>query len=326
MLPDQSPSPTRVCCETDEIRPESNTPGGDRGVRQVDWAIAEIAGRQHGVIARAQLVALGLSPRTIRYRIATGRLVRLHYGVLAVGHGAVSPNGRRLAAVLACGHGAALSHRSSAALWGFRPYGGRPEVSVPAEACRSVVGVTVHRSRNIAIEDATTVEGIPCTTVARTLLDLAAVTDRRGLIAAITRAEQLKIYDGAAVEAVLDRARGKQGARLLRSVLADWSDDRTRSELERRLLALLRRHALPEPEVNARITLESQTIQPDFMWRAPRVILETDGYATHGTRKAFGDDRRRDQLLTRNGWTTLRAAYGQLDRDLARTLRQLLGD
>ena len=199
-------------------------------------------------------------------------------------------------------------------------------MSVPAEACRSVVGVTVHRSRNIAIEDATTVEGIPCTTVARTLLDLAAVTDRRGLIAAITRAEQLKIYDGAAVEAVLDRARGKQGARLLRSVLADWSDDRTRSELERRLLALLRRHALPEPEVNARITLESQTIQPDFMWRAPRVILETDGYATHGTRKAFGDDRRRDQLLTRNGWTTLRAAYGQLDRDLARTLRQLLGD
>jgi very-short-patch-repair endonuclease len=144
------------------------------------------------------------------------------------------------------------------------------------------------------------------------------------LVSAIARAEELKLYDGAAVETVLERARGKRGARLLRDVLASWSDDRTRSHFERALLAFLRRNALPEPEVNAWITVESRTIQPDFMWSSQRVILETDGYATHGTRKAFGDDRRRDQLLTRNGWTTLRAAYRQLDRDLAQTLRTLL--
>jgi very-short-patch-repair endonuclease len=197
-------------------------------------------------------------------------------------------------------------------------------VSIPAEACRSVPDVVVHRSRSLTSLDVTTLDGIPCTTVARTLLDLAGSGDRPGLTAAITRAEELRIYDGGEVGAVLDRARGKRGARLLRAVLADWSDDRTRSHFERELLAFLRRHALPEPEVNGWITVEDRTIQPDFMWREPRVILETDGYATHGTRKAFGDDRRRDQLLTRNGWTTLRAAYRQLDGDLAQTLRLLL--
>lgn len=145
-------------------------------------------------------------------------------------------------------------------------------------------------------------------------------------MAAITRAEELRIYDGAAVDAVLDRAQGKRGAGLLRSVLAEWSDDRTRSHFERELLGFLRSHGLPEPEVNAWITVESRTIQPDFMWPASLLILETDGYATHGTRKAFGDDRRRDRLLVRNGWMVLRAAYGQLDADLAQTLRQLLGD
>ncbi|HYI79938.1 MAG TPA: DUF559 domain-containing protein [Thermoleophilaceae bacterium] len=236
----------------------------------------------------------------------------------------MSADGRRLAAVLACGADAALSHRSAAALWSLRPYAGRPEVSIPSQADRSVPDVVIHRSRGLTSADVTTVEGIPCTTVARTLVDLAARGNRPGLVAAITRAEELRIYDGAGVEAVLERARGKRGARLLRQVLADWSDDRTRSHFERELLTFLRRHGLPEPEVNAWMTVEDRTIQPDFTWPERRVILETDGYATHGTRKAFGDDRRRDQLLTRNGWTTLRAAYRQLDGDLARTLRLLL--
>jgi very-short-patch-repair endonuclease len=276
------------------------------------------------VIGQAQLVALGLTPRAVRYRIAAGRLVRLHRGVLAVGHGAVSADGRRLAAVLACGSGAVLSHRSAAALWGLRRYTGRPEVSIPSQACRSIPGILIHRSRSLVSADVTTVEGIPCTTVARTVVDLAARGDRPGLVAAITRAEELRIYDGDGVDAALDRVRGKRGARLLREVLAKWNDDRTRSHFERELLAFLQSHALPEPTVNAWITVESRTIQPDFIWPGQRVILETDGYATHGTRKAFGDDRRRDQLLTRNGWTTLRAAYRQLDPDLAQTLRALL--
>lgn len=199
-------------------------------------------------------------------------------------------------------------------------------MSIPSQAGRAVEGVRIHRCRSLIPGDATEVDEIPCTTVARTLLDLAASGDRPGLVAAITRAEEMKVYDGTAVGAVLERAQGKRGARLLRSVLADWSDDRTRSHFERELLAFLRRHALPEPEINAWITVERRTIQPDFMWPEQRVILETDGYATHGTRKAFGNDRRRDQLLTRNGWTALRAAYRQLDGDLARTLRALLGD
>lgn len=290
--------------------------------RRIGW----IAGEQHGVVSLAQLEAAGLSPSAARRRVAAGSLVRLHRGVFAVGHAAVSVNGRRLAAVLACGSEAALSHRSAAALWGLRPSSGRLDVSIPSQAGRRVPGVAIHRCESLAAADVTEVEAIPCTTVARTLLDLAASVDRAGLTAAITRAEQLRIYDGAGVEAVLECAQGKRGARLLRSVLADWSDDRTRSHFERMLLAFLLRHALPKPEVNAWITVENRTVQPDFMWRGQRVILETDGYATHATRKAFGDDRRRDQLLTRNGWTPLRAAYGQLDRELARTLRLLLAD
>lgn len=313
----QSPLAHRVSRKAANIRPEFDSPGLDR-------RIGQLAGAQHGVISLGQLVELGLSPRSVRNRVATGRLVRLHRGVLAVGHGTVSVDGRRLAAVLACGSHAALSHRSAAALWSLRPYRGRPEVSVPSQAGRAIEGVRIHRCRSLAPGEVTEVNGIPCTTVARTLLDLAALGDRQALISAITRAEELRVYDGAEVGAALDRARGKRGARLLRSVLADWSDDRTRSHFERELLAFLRRHDLPEPEVNTWITVENRTIQPDFMWPRQRVILETDGYATHGTRKAFGDDRRRDQLLTRNGWTTLRAAYGQLDRDLAQTLRLLL--
>jgi len=297
--------------------PESDSPPLDQ---RIGW----IAGKQHGVISLNQLVAAGLSPRAARDRVASGRLVRLHRGVFAVGHGAVSADGYRLAAVLACGPAAALSHRSAAALWSLRPYAGRPEVSIPSQAGRAVEGVHIHRCRSLAPGDITEIDAIPCTTVARTLLDLAAAGDRPGLVAAITRAEELRIYDGAGVEAVLERARGKPGARLLREVLAGWSDDRTRSHFERELLAFLQRHALPEPAVNAWITVENTTIQADFMWSSQRVILETDGYATHGTRKAFGDDRRRDQLLTRNGWTPLRAAYRQLDRDLAQTLRMLL--
>jgi very-short-patch-repair endonuclease len=290
----------------------------------VDGRIGWIAGKQHGVISLAQLAAAGLSPSATRRRAASGRLVRLHRGVFAVGHGAVSVNGRRLAAVLACGAGAALSHRSAAALWGLRRWSGANEVSFPSQAGQAPRGIALHRCRSLKAVDVTEVDEIPCTTVARTLLDLAAAGDRPSLIAAITRAEELRIYDGAAVEAVLERAQGKRGARLLREVLAGWSDDRTRSHFERELLAFLRRERLPRPEVNAWITVENRTLQPDFMWPGQRVILETDGYATHGTRKAFGDDRRRDQLLTRNGWTTLRAAYRQLDRDLAQTLRLLL--
>jgi very-short-patch-repair endonuclease len=290
----------------------------------VDQRIGWIAGNQYGVISLAQLDAAGLSPSAARRRVAAGRLVRLHRGVFAVGHGAVSADGRRLAAVLACGAGAALSHRSAAAQWRLRRWSGVVEVSVQSQVGRGRDGVKIHRTRSLAPGDVTEVDGIPCTTVARTLLDVAALGDRSALVSAITRAEELRVYDGIAVEAVRGRAQGKRGARLLREVLADWSDDRTRSQFERELLAFLRRHALPEPEVNAWITVEDRTLQPDFMWRGPRVILETDGYATHGTRKAFGDDRRRDQLLTRNGWTTLRAAYRQLDGDLAQTLRLLL--
>lgn len=291
----------------------------------VDRRIAWVAGAQHGVISLEQLVALGLSPRTVRHRAAAGCLVRIHRGVFAVGHDALSVNGRRLAAVLACGSGAVLSHRSAGALWGLRPWAGqRFEVSVPSQAGRAVREIDLHRCRSLAGVDVTEVDAIPCTTVARTLIDLASAGDRQGLISAITRAEELRIYDGAEIAGVLERGRGRSGTRLLRSVLAKWSDDPTRSPFERDLLAFLRRHSLPEPRVNEWITVEDQTILPDFMWRERRVILETDGYATHHTRKAFADDRRRDQVLTRNGWTPLRAAYRQLDDDLAQTLRMLL--
>jgi len=163
----------------------------------------------------------------------------------------------------------------------------------------------------------TEVEGIPCTTLARTLLDLAAVVPYRELRAAVTQAEVRRAFDLNAIKAVIARNRGRRGVARLRTAISqhDPLDQRTRSKLERRFLALCRAEGLPMPEVNALLVLAGQSLEPDFLWRDDRLILETDGFETHGTRTAFEEDRCRDQRLKAEGWEVIRCTWRQVRDD-----------
>jgi very-short-patch-repair endonuclease len=265
-----------------------------------------------------QLRALGLCPSAVRERVAAGKLHRVHRGVYSVGHSVLSVEGRWMAAVLACGPGAVLSHRSAAALWGLRPSArARIDVTAPRRAGRVREGIDVHSGATLLPRDVTSVRGIPCTTVARTLLDLAEVVDRRGVERACDQAEVLRLYDGKAVDDVLGRATGRHGASRLHAVLAEYEvgENITHRELEERFLLLCRNSNLPKPKVNAWVQLPDGAVQADFLWADERLIVETDGRATHGTRRSFESDRRRDQRLLVAGWHVMRRTWRQVTRE-----------
>lgn len=233
-----------------------------------------------------------------------------------------------MAAVLACGPGAVLSHRSAAALWGLRPTSRRAvDVIAPRASRRRRNGIEVHRAGSLRPEDVTTVNGIPCTTVARTLLDLAEVAP---VERALDQAEILHLLDARALDDVIAAANTRRAARILRAVLDgyDAANALTRSELEDRFLALCVDAGVPRPEINAWLTLPDGTgIQPDFLWRSSRLIVETDGRASHATRRAFEADRLRDQRALLAGWRTLRCTWRQVlgePDQLAHTIACLL--
>ena len=236
-----------------------------------------------------------------------------------------------MAAVLAAGPGAALSHRSAADLAELRATDRRRiDVIVPREHAARIAGVAVHRSRTLTPADITTVDGIPCTTVARTLLDLAAVTPRRSTERAIEQAEVQGVLDYRATVAQLERNRSTRGAKRLRAALADHAGDApTESELEERFLALCRQAGLPLPERQVHINPDDgePALRVDFAWRAQRLVVETDGGKYHRTRAKFESDRRKDQRLALAGWRVLRITWRQLIDEPARiveTIRKLL--
>jgi very-short-patch-repair endonuclease len=284
----------------------------------IDVRIRDLAERQHSLVSLAQLLFFGLSARAVRDRVATGRLTRIHRGVYAVGHGRLTLRGHWMAAVLAYGQDAVLSHRSGGALHGVRP-DNRPmsDVTVPGRSARSRSRIDVHASTTLTAADVTTIDSIPCTSLARTLLDLAEVVNRRDLERAINQAEVLRIFDLRAVEEVLSRAAGRCGAGVLKSVLAEYGGPTlTDRELEERFLALCRAARLPQPEVNAWITLDDGiAYKIDFLWRRDRLAVETDGWGSHGTRQAFESDRRRDRLLSLGGWTVVRFTWRDVERE-----------
>ena len=233
-------------------------------------------------MTREQLFALGLTRQAITRRVQAGRLHRLHRGVYAVGHTAVSQHGRWLAAVLSCGPGALLSHRSAAALWGLRPSSApKIDVTVPRNSGRrSTKTIEVHRAKRTP----RTHLGIPVTAPTCTLIDLAAspcwqlkrgaeIAERRGLL----------------------DARGRRFLAI-----------ETRSPLEDAFLALC--DGLPRPLVNARV----EGLEVDFHWPHARLVVETDGHEHHGTREAFERDRERDQRLIAAGWTVRRFTHRHL--------------
>jgi very-short-patch-repair endonuclease len=269
-----------------------------------DFFLARVAARQHGVVTTAQLAAVGIEKSAVSRRVAAGRLHRVYRGVYAVGHTALASEGRWLAAVLACGGGAVLSHRSAAELWELLPSRPGPvDVTVPTANGRTRrPGVRLHRAPSLPVGATTRRNAIAVTTPARTIADLRRVTGTDDQRRALRQAEFLGLDLG-------DRG-GAQS-------------EPTRSGLERRFLGLCRRHRLPAPEVNAPIG----PYEVDFLWQAQRLVVETDGYNAHRGRLAFEADRARDAALTLLGYTVVRFTHRQVVDEapqVGRTLRALL--
>lgn len=274
-----------------------------------DRAIAEIGSSQHGVVSAHQLYKLGFSKHQLSERVAAGRLHRLYRGVYAVGHKRSTQHGRWMAAVLACGDGAVLSHGSAARLWGILDRGGSPiEVSTPSRGGRGRrPGLVVHRRPTLRMTETTRRDGIPVTIPALTILDLAASFERRPLERLIDAAERLRLCNGDDLAAIVAAHGGRAGAGALGTLLTGHAigSTVTRSELEERFLALCRERGLPDPLVNQRLL----DYEVDFHWPAARVVVELDGHASHGTRAAFERDRDRDTHLAAHGYQTLRFTW-----------------
>jgi predicted transcriptional regulator of viral defense system len=283
-----------------------------QGSTGVDEALAELARSQWGVVSLVQLRALRLSLGAVKHRTRVGRLRRVHRGVYAIGGAALPREGRNLAPVLACGESAVLSHVSAAVHWGLLSYEApRPEVTAPASR-RGVPGIRLHRTRSLDAREITTHDGIPITTIARTLLDLAASSPTNHLEHAIGQAMRNQLYDHSAIEQVLD---GRRGTRALRRATAE-DPAFTRGELERRFRALCRRAGLPRPHSNVTVAdVDHHPREVDFFFPDHRLIVEVDGWGDHGTRVAFERDRAKDAALVAAGHTVLRFTKRQIAYD-----------
>lgn len=267
-----------------------------------DAFIAELAGRQHGVV---------------------------FLGVYAVGHRVLLPQGRWTAAVLSSGSGAVLSHRAAAALWGIR------------DSAPGPIDVTIsHRSRSSTLirrhlvelprDEVTASEGIPVTIVPRTIFDLAARWSVDRVESAIRQAEYLRLYDRLSLLDMIDRYPGRRGVRRVRRALArieTLPTGRTRSRLEERFLPFLRRHGLPRPRLNDWIAVGEERFEVDCHWSGTGQVVELDSWKAHGTRSAFREDRARDRTLRTAGYAVTRISWAQLDDEpeaVAADLRKLL--
>lgn len=294
----------------------------------LDAKVAALAASQDAVVALGQLTALGLSDSGVRKRAAAGRLHRLHRGVYSlVPPQLLSVRGTLRAAVLACGPGCAVSHRAAAFLHGLIAAVPR-SVDVVAPTHRVAPGIRVHRSLTLTPADITTVRGIPCTTIARTMLDLGDDLNQAEHEQVLNQADVMGRLSLPALDDQLARNPTRAAAAGLRAALIVYRPRQAPAEsrLELDFLTLIRAHGLPEPE--RQIVLELQDggppIRPDFMWRAAKVVVELDGRPYHVARRAFESDRRRDQRLVRAGWRCVRITWRQLHDEPETVLALLL--
>jgi very-short-patch-repair endonuclease/predicted transcriptional regulator of viral defense system len=276
---------------------------------RADHAILSLASAQHGVVTRAQLLRAGISQQIVKRRLKSNFLRPMHRGVYIVGQRS-TPQARALAATYACGDSAAVSHEIAAHVHGLIPAGEEAErvhVSL-ARGDRRRPGVRTHRVGSLPADEITTVDGIPVTTPARTLLDIASVVSPRRLEKALIEALARGLTSLKEVDSILQRHPRHPGAALLRAALGSGSPARARSVAERRFVALLRKARLPTPEIN--VTVEGCEV--DFLWRSQRLIVEVDGRAYHSTNDRFENDRRRDRILVAAGYRVMRITWRQL--------------
>src|SRR4051794_21986567 len=302
-----------------------------RGEAPFDARIAEVARRQYGVVARQQLLQLGMTEREIDYRLAIGRLHPIHQEVYSVGHPVVPREGRWLAAVLASGPEVVLSHWSAAALWMIRPNArSLIDVTTPHKS-RSWDGIRRHH-KALPADEVTVEEGIPVTSVPRTIFDLAATEDVDAVVSMLRESEYRNLWDRLSLRDLVERYPGRRGVRKVRLALQRITEEptgRKRSKLEERFVPFLRRHRLPFPRFNDWILLGAKRYQVDCHWPGTNQIVELDGWQGHRTRTAFREDRARDRALRVAGYSVTHLTWNQLDDEpeaIAADLRVLLAN
>ncbi|MEX2282923.1 MAG: type IV toxin-antitoxin system AbiEi family antitoxin domain-containing protein [Gemmatimonadota bacterium] len=279
-----------------------------------------VAARHHGLLTRKQLLEAGLTRNFIDRRVKSGLLRRVHAGVYQFGP--VSPSrARERAALLAC-NGGVISHRSAAALWQMLPAQSAMDpvdVVLCTQRHRGVrPGISVHRAVP-GNDEITAVDGVPVTSLARTLIDIGSMSVR-DLERALAVGERLRMDLRDQLTILLARYPKRRGTRTLRTLLADPSSGTfTRSQAEEKLLELVRAARLPKPEMNVML----HGYEVDFLWRDARLVVEVDGYAFHSSHRAFVRDRRRDTVIIAAGMRVLRLTWRQLTRERDRTLAQL---
>ena len=268
------------------------------------------------MVARRQLAAAGVTPAMVKSRVASGHLVPLHRGVFAVGHARLRREGYWLAAVLAAGPGAVLSHRDAATLHGLR-FGEHQRIDVTtAGRATSTRAIRVHRTTVLDLEDVTRTElGIPVTSIARTLVDLAAVVNAQSLAKTRREAERSYRLDTRAIEDVLKRTAQRRGTghAAMRAALGELAAGRvqmTRSALEEAFLRLLDAYDLPRPLTNHMLG----AIEVDALWPRHKLVVELDGYAFHNTTRAFQRDRDRTNELLEAGYAVRRFTHADVAR------------
>ena len=284
-------------------------------VEHADVIIARLAADQHGAVSRRQLLAAGVTPAAIDYRIRTRRLVVVHPRVYATG-GVAGPYAREMAAALACGERGLISHISAATMWQLvtrQRAGDRVDVIVPRTASgRSDHAIRLHRPERLLPEERTRHQNVPVTTPLRTLLDAAAVLSREELERTVARAEREGLATLEELRRIAQVHAYTRGASKLRALFS--AIDRvkfTRSEAEQRFLKLVGRAQLPTPAVNTIVG----GYEVDFFWAQQKLVVEIDGYAYHSSEAAYHKDRKRDAALTARGIHVMRVTWRQLVRE-----------
>ena len=269
----------------------------------------DLARNQHGIVSSEQLRAVGYTPQAIHHRIRTGRLHPLHRGIYVVGRPHVTDHGRWMAAVLACGEDAVLSHSSAATLWriGFE-LRGLVELSLPSRSRRQRPGLRIHQRPSLGPRDVTAEHGIPVTTPVRTLIDMALRLDRPGIERMINEADKYNLAHPPELREALDERTGEPGVAQLRHILDRRTFRLTKEELERRFLPLARKAGLPVPLTGRWVN----GFEVDFHWPDLGLVVETDGLRYHRTPAEQARDRLRDQAHTAAGLTQLRFTHEQV--------------